>query len=984
MALEVLHQQAATHENEQFRRVVKIIEAVFKKHSYDGILIGNPFNENYRRFRADAILFFNHGVVIIDFKDYAGQLIIPRYDDEFKSLPWCAENAFDHQIIEVKAGAHFLNPFLQLASYRTAFREIVEHNPVLKQKINPARVCIVNIFSGPLKLSNRIPGKYPYYKIVQESEIGALLYDLNNDNAFDEEIAIAIKSIFPSDEYIQDYTFDKRLIHKHDIVVGNEAKSAIDIFMQARGNDLLVLTSMDLDERDDWAKYIFSIADNYGIPEVQGLCHSNRISRRLRLRGIEASSLYSFIYGGSETSENEENDDVSMQVIPLRSDAGLDERALLMVYDAHLVGRSLSQTDLLRFGTGRLLEDFIAFANPLSKRKIVFIGDPYMLSFGSYDDSAINVANLQTICGDRVIHYYHQSASETDESCKESLRYRLARSIDMQLFNNLNYAFEDGSIVEIGKDAITGKMKEWFMSPLQQEPKQSVLFFKKSDCQKTNLWIKHHCLNNGQELAAGDLLIANNNIYIPDETGFGNPKKVLNGMYFTVNDVHEHHSETISVKGVPCPVHLSFTRISVKCLSLSGQNVEIWVLDNYLNCVDELAKEEQIAIRIFIKCRIAERKKLTPFAKTEFYRQLISNADYQILSDDEKAAIENIIQNRIVREEDRVSVQTTKVARSLLKRYYDKYESEIQRTLRENDPFINVLYAKYAWAITVHKAVGSEFDNVILKGFRTENDGICNEAYFRWLYSGLSVTDRVFNVVQPQYIHPFMNCTVCETRSSANPSKQILIYDSYTVPSRYTEIVALNNINATAAICELAKYIEPYGYILEEAKQCNDYLNKAIFSISQETKKKLVIDFHNKGAKDFYGISAIKMEPNELVDATCIKQGIDTVFSQVVPCNKKAETPDYILDVVRVFGEQMKKQGLKLEMVSSKDYQIICKVTSENGNAMFRLWYGISMANHSKGFVNKIEIFDITDTAISNKAREVLINYNSGGKNGKN
>ena len=136
MALEVLHQQAATHENEQFRRVVKIIDTIFKKHCYDGILIGNPFNENYRRFRADAILFFNHGVVIIDFKDYAGQLNIPRDDDEFKSLPWRTENALDHQIIEVKAGAHFLNPFLQLASYRTAFREIVEHNPILKQKIN--------------------------------------------------------------------------------------------------------------------------------------------------------------------------------------------------------------------------------------------------------------------------------------------------------------------------------------------------------------------------------------------------------------------------------------------------------------------------------------------------------------------------------------------------------------------------------------------------------------------------------------------------------------------------------------------------------------------------------------------------------------------------------------------------------------------------------------------------------------------------------
>lgn len=982
MALEVLHQQAATHENEQFRRVVKIIDAVFEKHSYDGILIGNPFNENYRRFRADAILLFNHGVVIIDFKDYAGQLVIPHGDYEFKSIPWYTENALDRQTVEVKAGAHFLNPFLQLASYRSAFREIVEHNPVLKHKINPARVCIVNVFSGPLNISNRIPGKYPYYKIVQESGIGALLYDLNNDNAFDEEISKAIKRIFPADEYIQDYSFDTGLIRKQDIIVGEGVKSTIDTFMQAEGNDLLVLTSMDAAERDDWVKYIFSIADDFGIPEVQGLCHSNRISRRLRLRGIETSSLYSFIYGGNAASEDDE-DDVALQVIPIRSDVGLDERALLIVHDAHLVSRSLSQTDLLRFGTGRLLEDFIAFANPASKRKIIFIGDPYMLSFGSADDSAINVANLQTICENRTVHYYHQSASDSHESCKESLRCSLAKSIDTQLFNSLSYGFNDGSIVEIEKDEITSKMKEWFVSPLQQEPRQSVLFFKKSDCQKTNLWIKHHCLNNGQELAAGDLLIANNNIYIPDETGFGNPNKVLNGMYFTVKDVLENYSETISINDCSRPVLLSFTRVSVKCLSLNGQDAEIWVLDNYLDCADELSKEEQIAINIFIDRRITERKRSSPFTKTEFYRQLISDVGYKSLSDDEKTAIEDIIQNRIAQKEDRVSVKTTKTARSLLKHYYDKYESEVQLLTREGDPLVNVLYAKYAWAITVHKAVGSEFDNVLLKGFRTENDGVCNEAYFRWLYSALSVASDVFYIAQPQYVNPFMSCIVSETNSSVKPLKQILTYDGYIVPSRFAEIVALNNINASAAICELAKLVEPNGYILEEVKQCSDYLTKAKFSILQDSKKKLVIDFHNKGAKDSYGISAIKMEPNESVDAACIRQGIETVFSRAAPCNKALETPDYILDVVKVFGEQMTNLGGKLEVVSSMDYQIICKVISGNGNAMLRLWYGTSMESHSKGFFNKIEIFDITDATIADNVRKILMNYNSEVKNGK-
>lgn len=976
MALEVLHQRANTHENEQFRRVVKIMDAVFKKHGFDGILVGNPFNENYRRFRADAILFYNHGVVIIDFKDYSGQLIIPRGDDEFKNYPWYAEMASDHQSIEIKAGAHFLNPFLQLASYRNAFREIVEHNLILRQKINPSRVCIANIFSGPLELTNKISGKYPYYKIIQESEIGALLYDLNNDNAYDESIEKVVRSIFPADEYIQEYATDAEIIHKKDIIVGEEAKTTIDAFMQAESNDILVLTSMDISERDNWAKYLFSIADNFEIPEVQGLCHSNRISRRLRSRGIEATSLYSFIYGGNEKTDNnqeEDNDDLGAQIIPIRSDSGLDDRALLIVYDAHLVCRSLQQTDLLRFGSGRLLEDFITFAAPSSKRKIVFIGDPYMLSFGSANDSAVNITNLKGICGERVIHYFHQPVIDSQDSCKEALKCNLAKSMDTQLFNKLSYPFDDGSIVEIEKEEIVEKMKEWFNSPFLQEPQKAILFFKKGDCLKTNQWIKNHCLNNGKDLAPGDLIIANNNIFIPDETGFGNPKRILNGMYFTVEGIREHICEEISIKGFLRPVFLSFTKISVKCLSLNGQSAEIWVLDNYLSSIDELAKEEQIAVNVFIERRIVELKKNTSFTDSDYYRQMVDDSDYQALTTVEKEAIKVLIQNRSAKKDDRESVNTTRTARALLKRFYDKYESAIQRQARENDPLINALYAKYAWAITVHKAVGSEFDNIILKGFRAENDGICNESYFRWLYSGLCASTGTIFITQPQYVNPFMNCIVSETDSGVSTSKKLLIFDSYAIPSRFAGIVKLKNVNVAAIICELAMIIEPHGHILEEVKFCNDYLTKAIFSTPQDIKKKLIIDIHNKGAKDAFGVSAIRIETNDLVDSNVINNAIESVLSMNPARIGAAKCPEYIYEVVQAFTEQIKGYGINLDIVSSKDFQIICKASSENGCAMLRLWYGTSIENHTKGFINKIEVFDITDPNITIEIRNLIV-----------
>ena len=92
MSLEILNNRTNhTHENEQFRRTVDIIESVFDKLGYDGLLIGNPFNETYSRFRADAILFYNNGLIIIDFKDYQGIIKLPPNESEFHTTKWYNE-----------------------------------------------------------------------------------------------------------------------------------------------------------------------------------------------------------------------------------------------------------------------------------------------------------------------------------------------------------------------------------------------------------------------------------------------------------------------------------------------------------------------------------------------------------------------------------------------------------------------------------------------------------------------------------------------------------------------------------------------------------------------------------------------------------------------------------------------------------------------------------------------------------------------------
>ena len=184
-----------THENEQFRRVAEIIEISFNKYGYNGILIGNPFNETYYRFRADAILYYSNGLILIDFKDYKGIIKLPQNSNEFSSNKWYNESINDRSRLEIKAGASFINPFRQLVSYRNAFREILENNKYLNG-INPARVCIANIFSGPIEVHNEVPRNLPYYKLIQELELANFIYDVASDNTYEEDIAKVFKSIF--------------------------------------------------------------------------------------------------------------------------------------------------------------------------------------------------------------------------------------------------------------------------------------------------------------------------------------------------------------------------------------------------------------------------------------------------------------------------------------------------------------------------------------------------------------------------------------------------------------------------------------------------------------------------------------------------------------------------------------------------------------------------------------------------------------------
>ncbi|MDY3530284.1 hypothetical protein PG593_10915 [Riemerella anatipestifer] len=991
--LEILNNRTEhTHENEQFRRVVEIIETTFDKLGYDGLLIGNPFNESYSRFRADAILYYNNGLILIDFKDYNGIIKLPPNENEFHSTKWHNESLKDRSRLEIKAGANFINPFRQLVSYRNAFRELVEKNKYL-DGINPARVCIANIFSGPIQLHNEVPRNLPYYKLIQESDLANFLYDFASENTYKEDIANVLKSIFPAEKWIKnvEISIPEQIIVKPITKIENDVEKSIVDFLKEEKGGVLVLESMTVNDRDSWLRFIVNEAVNHNIPQVEKWSHSARISKKIQKRSnIKTEGIYSVIYGGSdiegqnENADQEEQEEELQEVIPLKSNKDIDEKSLIIVAEAHLISRSLSQSELLRFGSGRLLEDVFKFINPESNRKIVFIGDPYSLTFGKDEDSALNLQTLSELYENEKIKHYRKPIDNDYSDGKEKLRIDLANSIEISLFNKLDYSFDEVALIDLKDDnQRTQNLHSWFAKPFSNEPEHAVLFYSKKDCLKTNKWIKKQCLKNGENLATNDLLIVNNNVTIPDDSGFQIPRRIVNGMFFTVLDVKETKQEFIKIRQLQNPIILSFTKIRVKCLSLSGSpETEVWILNNYFDCEDDWTKEEQIAFRVFVNGKINEKKRKQKFEDSREHKQLLQDKQFNDFSDEEKEAINTLIKNYNLPKDEKEKVETSKNARRLLSTYYKKYSRSLFYQVKETDPFVNAVFVKYGWAITVHKAIGSTYNEIIIKGHRKENDGITNDSYFRWLYSGVT-SGKIVNITSPKKINPFMNCVFEDNsiKGISTKSKEFLIFENYEVETRFTDKVELlENKNVIGAICEISKLLEQNGYLLESTKRFSEYLTKAFYSIPQKENQQLILNIDNKGSKYNFPVANIRIENFNGADENIIKQCIEDCLTQKKSVssitNENPELPsDFRQAIYSNWFENCENENIALKIMQSHNNQDIFHATFEKDNLTFRVWYGTSEQNHTKGFFSKIEVLEKTSEKFLENVKGLIYGF---------
>ena len=194
----------------------------------------------------------------------------------------------------------------------------------------------------------------------------------------------------------------------------HSALSEIKTFLESPEQQIFVLKGTANSGKSYLIPFIQELAYNLGIQETEVFASSGRVANNLlTIGGLEkVNSIYSYIYGGQKSNKQEDeqakekenseeidetNDSEELQVeeIPLKNCDNADN-ALFIVDESQLVSDSFNQSIDLVFGTGFLLKDFLSFANSTStKRKIIFIGDPFQLQLGKTDESPLNPLYLE-------------------------------------------------------------------------------------------------------------------------------------------------------------------------------------------------------------------------------------------------------------------------------------------------------------------------------------------------------------------------------------------------------------------------------------------------------------------------------------------------------------------------------------------------------------------------------------------------------------
>lgn len=413
--------------------------------------------------------------------------------------------------------------------------------------------------------------------------------------------------------------------------------------------------------------------------------------------GGVAETIHRVIYSLSDvevSQDNESPDDPGLRLVfPLKNEN--PGNAVFIVDEASMVGDLAAPSDMLSFGSSRLLADLVAYTRtghpdwtPGERARLVFVGDAAQLPpVGERLSPALSPTYLKETFGIDSQHFaLTQVMRQRDAS--EILREAttLRDAILKKRFTTFRCRPGGG---EIRTATVSEAIEVVAESVRSGAGPAALVTYSNAQARDYNRAVRGRLL--GEECAPpaqGDLLLVNSN---SPKTG------LFNGDLVKVLHIGaDAQRRRVNIRGLAGAVELAFRSATIGYRDTSGavNRIECLLLENLLDSPQrDLSPIEQRALFVDFRQRHPELRTRT---------------------------------------------------------------AEFRLALR-NDPFFNALRVKYGYALTCHKAQGGEWNTVVVDF--GSGRGLQNEHFFRWAYTAITRAKlRLYTIGAPDFDeHSAMN-----------------------------------------------------------------------------------------------------------------------------------------------------------------------------------------------------------------------------------
>jgi len=403
--------------------------------------------------------------------------------------------------------------------------------------------------------------------------------------------------------------------------------------------------------------------------------------------GSETYTIHKTIYGDkivekSETNLVEYKNDELDRTYKFYFDLRVNEDSVDTVYifdEASMISNIYSEMEFIRFGSGYLLQDLIKYINIDQndhRKKIIFIGDNAQLPpVGMNFSPALDEKYLLDKFGLKVDEFeLKEVVRQKENSGILKNASKLRNSLESKIFNQLDLDTEE-DVIELTSNELMPKYLD--ISGYKISKDTMVISYTNASVTEYNRQIRKHFFEDPSQIQVNDkiMVLTNNSNYdiFLSNGDFGLIRQILGDTEHKVVQLKRKNEETGIVDKID--IDLYFRDVVILFKDINNNPHEI-------------------------KCKIVEN--------------LLFSESPGLNSDENKAIYLDFVMRN-----------------SHLKPNTKEFTDAIR-----NDPYFNALKVKFGYAITCHKAQGSEWKHVFLNC--KTHQSYLSDGYFRWLYTALT------------------------------------------------------------------------------------------------------------------------------------------------------------------------------------------------------------------------------------------------------